>query len=150
MLNKIKAFLKLGSSSKSGFTLIEMLVVVGIIGVLVAILMPRYSAIREKGHEKAAIANGKRIAAAFEVMYDDGGTYESIEANFGSVDTSSLEDYMSGGDGYLINPYYGVAYDGTEDNDGQIVISSVDTSYSLIVYGRGGATAALKLATFEN
>jgi prepilin-type N-terminal cleavage/methylation domain-containing protein len=60
--------------SRCGFTLVEVLVVVGILAVLAAMLFPAFAAAREKGRSARCVANLKQIGAAVEMYaadYDD-------------------------------------------------------------------------------
>ena len=43
--------------SQSGFTLIEIMIVIGIIGLLMAIAIPNYASSRQKAHKQACICN---------------------------------------------------------------------------------------------
>lgn len=59
-------------SSKKGFTLAELLIVVAIIGVLVGISIPIFTSQLEKSREATDIANLRAAKAAFTSMYLDG------------------------------------------------------------------------------
>ncbi len=52
-----------------GFTLIELMIVIAIIGVLAAIAIPNFNSARKKARQKACIANIKMLENALE-MYD--------------------------------------------------------------------------------
>ncbi len=49
---------------KSGFTLVELLVVITIIGLLVALLIPAVNTIRERGRQATCVSNQKQIGLA--------------------------------------------------------------------------------------
>ena len=57
--------------STGGFTLIEILVVIGIIAVLLGILFPTFSHVREKGRQTVCQSNLRQIAAAMQQYLQD-------------------------------------------------------------------------------
>lgn len=61
--------LKKKLSSKKGFTLAELLIVVGIIAILVAIALPAFTASKEKAEEAVAKANCRSALAEATVKY---------------------------------------------------------------------------------
>jgi prepilin-type N-terminal cleavage/methylation domain-containing protein len=64
-----------GRSSQSGFTMLELLVVVGIIGLLMGILLPVLSTARKRSREAAAKHAMDAIAMAMEKYRDDFRAY---------------------------------------------------------------------------
>jgi len=54
-----------------GFTLIELLVVIAIIAILLAILMPALSRVKEQGKRAACLNNVKQMALAWNLYADD-------------------------------------------------------------------------------
>jgi prepilin-type N-terminal cleavage/methylation domain-containing protein len=61
--------------NEKGFTLVELMVVVVIIGILVAIAIPIYNNIQETARENACLANQRTIAGAWQ-MYQAGAPGE--------------------------------------------------------------------------
>ena len=59
---------------RKGFTLIELMIVIAIIGVLAAIAVPNFRAARERANTRACYANQKTIAGALEMYNLDNNT----------------------------------------------------------------------------
>ena len=62
---------------RSGFTLIEMLIVVVVIGVLATIAIPKFSSMRTKSYVAAVTSDLKNMASQQEVYVSDNHTYTS-------------------------------------------------------------------------
>ena len=77
--------------TKKGFTLIEMLVVVLIIGILAAIAVPQYQKSINKSRMNEAITMLKTIAQAQDVYYLTNGQYT---ANLNDLDISIPQDQI--------------------------------------------------------
>lgn len=77
----LKAFMK----SKKGFTLVELMVVVVIIGILTAIAIPVYNATSTRAEEGACQANQRMIDGAIQQYFANTGEYpENISKMVGS------------------------------------------------------------------
>lgn len=63
--------------NKKGFTLVELMIVVVIIGILAAIAIPMYSSYTNKSKTKAAQADLKNIFTAIDTYKQEHGVYPS-------------------------------------------------------------------------
>jgi prepilin-type N-terminal cleavage/methylation domain-containing protein len=63
--------------TRAGFTLIELLIVIVVIGVLVAIVVPKYANTKTKGYVAAMITDLKNLSTAEEAFYADSNYYYS-------------------------------------------------------------------------
>jgi prepilin-type N-terminal cleavage/methylation domain-containing protein len=59
----------------TGFTLIEMLIVVVVIGILAAIAIPKYSRMRERAFIAAVTSDLKNLASQQEIYHSDNQVY---------------------------------------------------------------------------
>ena len=63
------------SGHERGFTLIELVIVIAIIGVLAGIAIPTFASYRNKSLDTAAISDLRNAVTAQEAYYSDNNTY---------------------------------------------------------------------------
>jgi len=68
-------FSKIQRKDERGFTLIELMIVIAIIGILAAIAIPQFSAYRQRSYNSAAQADLRNAATAQEAYYVDFQSY---------------------------------------------------------------------------
>ena len=134
---------------RAGFTLIEMLIVVGIIGLLLAMLIPRFHSLREQTKNRTNVANGQKLLDMLESYYLQNGSYP-IEA----TNTTSIQALLTGGltsfvatdtTNYgtatkFVNPFTGATYGTGTAGTGDISVTFKDGGILLKVYGAGTDT----------
>ena len=69
------------NQSTKGFTLVEIMIVVVIIGLLAAMAIPAFQKVRIASQDKAVLNNARQIAAAADQYYLENGATSCVQAN---------------------------------------------------------------------
>jgi len=83
---------KLIKKNEEGFTLIELMIVIAIIGILAAIAIPQFSAYRTRSFNSAAAADVRNAATAQEAYFVDNQSYCAV---VGSLQGATYGLYLS-------------------------------------------------------
>lgn len=84
--------MKLNTVSRAGFTLIEIMIVVAIIGLLAAIAIPNFAKMRTNAQRQACIMNLQTIDSAKEAW-----AAENRKGNGDAVDEAAINSVLKGG-----------------------------------------------------
>ena len=101
MLSKINA-----KKDEKGFTLIELMIVIAIIGILAAIAIPQFNSYRKKSYNASAQSDLRNVATAEEAYYVDAQTYGADSAL--SINTGAGVTLTAAGgvNGYTITAFH--------------------------------------------
>jgi prepilin-type N-terminal cleavage/methylation domain-containing protein len=84
--------------SQKGFTIMELVVVIIILGILVAIALPRYFSLTDDAQRAACLANQKSIEAAIMMEFSD-----RLLAGSGDALSDVVSDYNSDPGSFFVN-----------------------------------------------
>ena len=119
----------MNKTAQNGFTLIELMIVIAIIGILAAVALPAYQNYSQKAQFSEAVAAATGVKTAVDVCFQTGSTLANC-ATDGSV-TQALAGATAG------------TYVATVTATGQGVIEVTSTGS----FGSGGTTAYTYLLT---
>ena len=77
-------------TNRSGFTLVELLIVVVVIGILATIAIPKFSAMREKSYIAAVTSDLKNLASQQEIYLSNNYTYSTAIADLDLLVTTQV------------------------------------------------------------
>jgi len=113
-------------SARKGFTLVEIMIVVVIIGLLAAMAIPAFSKVRAQSREKAVVNNLRQVAtAASQYMLDKGVT----QAGYTDLVGTNTDNYIRS-----ISPVASEDYSGLTVIQSQTQVSITSASFGTVTY----------------
>ncbi len=117
---------------KKGFTLVELLVVVLIIGILAAVAVPQYQKTVDRARGADAVTTAKGLAESLARFYNAARYYPANQNEFGLLDTNS-------GNNYAVKGFFNLNYRPSTDGTG-----------AYIAYASSGASVAYTIYYVQN
>lgn len=75
---------------KKGFTLVELIVVIAILGILAAVIVPRFTGFQSKARGTQALVTAKQVATAIDAWQTEEGTWPAVtSANAATIKTTA-------------------------------------------------------------
>ena len=130
-----------------GFSLIELMIVLLIIGVMSTILVPNYNKIQIKAKEQAVVQIVNKLQVAIESYYLDTGAYPDGE----DLSVTDLESFLFTNNdisSFSVNPFTGAQFS-SSDESGQIYYSlnSETGGYSIQGFGHQNANEIVSIGS---
>ncbi len=130
--------LKKKASAQEGFTLLEILVVLTVMGFLIAMVAPRLAGISGDASETVCDTNKNRTKTYVSAFYEKFGRYPNGLTNLVMTDGADIAAANAGATGYQI-PY---CSDDDPDNGAEVIHSNHNNSYKFMIHRLNSEEAA--------
>jgi len=102
--------------NEKGFTLVELIVVIAILGILIAIAVPRFGATTDAAEKSAAEANHRTLVSVSQLYYANEGTWPTEISDLVGKELITESDFPTGEED---DPKYSI----TEESDITITVT---------------------------
>jgi prepilin-type N-terminal cleavage/methylation domain-containing protein len=146
--------------TQKGFTIVELLIVIVVIGILAALVITTYNGIQQKGRNTERTTDLKAMQGQLEAYYAQNGAYPDttqlgttsasnvtfIQASMKGLDKEALRDPKGAAADYSLNTGTTVAankytYAPTKDDGSACTLAAADcTKYTLTAVPEGGGS----------
>ena len=92
--------------STSGFTIVELLIVIVVIGILAAIVVVAYNGVQERARNTKTLSAVNSWAKAIKLYRADKGTFPASNSCLGSTTTYSGDGYCWDGTYWIVQPAF--------------------------------------------
>ncbi|HYF82815.1 MAG TPA: type II secretion system protein [Clostridia bacterium] len=112
--------------NKKGFTIIEIMVVIALIGILAAVLVPQFGGVKDKARDAGVLTNAKMVEVYVASIIDDFTKTTAIDGTDpGTGDMiAKINTYFGDAGSPLKNPYSGIT-----DGDNVVVVETAGDDY---------------------
>lgn len=114
--------------NRKGFTLVEIMIVVVIIGLLAAMAIPTFATVRQQSRTKAVTNNLRQLSTAAQQYFLDKGV---TQASYTDLVGTATDSYIHG-----ISPVAGEVYSGIVIDQGATQVSLSAMSFGTVTFNQ--------------
>jgi len=127
-------------SGQKGFTLIELMIVIAIIGILAAIAIPQFTAYKARGYIASCVADGKNAYTGVTAYCGENPDVAPPAENIAALATGATYTTVKASAGNAI----AIAAGAAAGQPGVITVTNANLNGSLVVDANGAQTNTLK------